>query len=144
MGLRNNLSFLITGTLLLTLASCGNDKKSSSRQEVNPVCSEIDCLSTVNWKIQLQGRAFPDKARVDINGTTVLNECVSKQKYSIDRYTEPQSIYLDNFYVPKKGELKINVVDLGRCDSETSFIFDPDVNFDVVKFGSSNEIHINL
>jgi hypothetical protein len=135
MGLRNNLTFLITGTLLLSLASCGNDKKTSSRQEANPVCSEIDCLSSVNWKIQLQGRAFPDKARLDINGTTVLNECVSKQRYSIDRYTEPQSVYLDNFYVPKRGELKISVVDLGQCDSERSFI---------VKFGSSNEIHINL
>lgn len=141
---RNSLKIFMASALLLTLASCGNDKKSSSRQEVNPVCSEIDCLSTVNWKILLQGRAFPDKARLDINGTTVLNECVSKQKYSIDRYTEPQSIYLENFYVPKKGQLKINIVDLGRCDSESSFINDSNVNFDIVKDNFSNEILINL
>lgn len=145
MSTRKSLNVLIAGSLLLTLASCGNDNKSSSRKEANPICSEVDCMSSVNWKIVLQGRAFPDKSRVDINGTTVLNECVSKQKYSIDRSAEPQQLYLENFYVPKRGELKIDVIDMGSdCDNESSFISDSNVNFEVSKTGEVSEIHINL
>ncbi len=134
---------IVAGSLLLTLASCGNNDKSSKKQGPE-TCSDIDCLSSVNWKINLQGRTFPDKSRVDINGTTVVNECVSKQKFAIDRSTEPQSITLENYYVPKRGELKIDVIDLGHCDSESTFISDDKVNFDVVKGVTSNEILINL
>lgn len=144
MSTRKNLSVLVAGSLLLTLVSCGNNDKSSSRRQ-NEVCGEVDCLSSVNWKIQLQGKAFPDKARLDINGTTVLNECVSKQKYSIDRAAEPQNIVLENFYVPKRGELKINVVDLGSdCGSESTFISDDNVEFEVTKDAGVSEILINL
>lgn len=146
MSVRKNVTLLLASGLLLTLASCGNDTKSKSRVvEANPVCSEIDCLSSVNWKIVLQGKSFPDNSRIDINGTTVLNECVSKQKYFIDRATEPQSLYLDNFYVPKRGELKIDVVDLGHnCDEEAMFLSDENVNFEVNKDFGVSEIHISL
>ena len=145
MSIRKHLSFLVVSGLLLTLASCGNDKKSKSHKEVNPVCSDIDCLSSINWKIVLQGRAFPEKARVDINGTTVLNECVSKQRYYIDRWSEPQQLYLDSFYVPKRGDLKIDIVDLGSdCSYESSFISDNDVEFEVSKNAGISEILIRL
>lgn len=131
--------------MLVTLASCGNDSSSKSRREANPVCSEIDCLSSINWKIVLQGRAFPDKARVDINGSTILNECVSKQKYTIDRQSEPQHLYLDNFFIPKRGELKIDVVDLGSdCSYESTFISNDKVDFEVSKSTGVSEILINL
>lgn len=144
MSASKNFSFIIVGSLLLTLASCGQKDKSSSKKSQNAVCAEVDCLSSVNWKIVLQGRAFPDKSRVDINGTTVLNECVSKQKYSISRDAEPQHLYLENFYVPKRGQLKIDVVDLGSdCGSESTFISDNNVNFEVTK-GEVSEILINL
>lgn len=143
MSTRKNLTMIVAGSLLLSLASCGNNDKSSKKQGPE-TCSDIDCLSSVNWKINLQGRTFPDKSRVDINGTTVVNECVSKQKFAIDRSTEPQSITLENYYVPKRGELKIDVIDLGHCDSESTFISDDKVNFDVVKGVTSNEILINL
>lgn len=136
---------LLPLTLLLAFVSCGSDNKSSSSAQDNSICSEVDCLSSINWKIQLQGRAFPDKARVDVNGTTVLNECVSKQKYSIDRSAEPQNLMLENFYVPKRGEVKINVVDLGSdCDSESSFIANDNVDFEVNKGVAGSEILINL
>lgn len=144
MSTRKNLSLLVAGSLLLTLVSCGNDSNSSSKQKQD-ACGEVDCLSSVNWKILLQGKSFPDKARVDINGTTVLNECVSKQKYSIDRSAEPQQLYLENFYVPKRGDVKINVVDLGSdCHSESSFLSDDDVEFEVTKAAGVSEILINL
>lgn len=145
MSIRKNLHLLLATSLLVTVASCGNDSNSSSRREKNAVCSEIDCLSSINWKIVLQGRAFPDKARVDINGTTILNECVSKQKYTIDRLSEPQHLYLDNFFVPKRGELQINVVDLGPdCSYESTFISNDKVDFEVSKSTGVSEILINL
>lgn len=144
MSTRKNLNLVIAGSLLLTLVSCGNDS-SSSRKQAEECGDGISCLSSVNWKIQLQGKAFPDKARVDINGTTVLNECVSKQKYSIDRAAEPQNLLLENFYVPKRGELKINVVDLGNnCDAESTLISDDNVEFEVTKTSGVSEILINL
>lgn len=144
MSARKNLNLLIAGSLLLTLVSCG--EKSSSHKKQAETCGDgISCLSSINWKIQLQGKSFPDKARVDINGTTVLNECVSKQKYSIDRSAEPQNLYLENFYVPKRGELKINVIDLGHdCASESTLISDDNVEFEVTKATDVSEILINL
>lgn len=143
MSTRTSLTLIIAGSLLLTLASCGNNDKSSKGQG-SQACSEIDCLSSVNWKINLQGRTFPDKSRVDINGTTVINECVSKQKFAIDRTSEPQLITLESYYVPKRGELKIDVIDLGSCDSELIYISDDKVNFEVVKGIDVSEIVINL
>lgn len=144
MSTKKNLKVLIAGSLLLTLVSCGNDNKSKSRSELN-TCGEIDCLSSVNWKILLQGRSFPEKSRVDINGTTVLNECVSKQKYAIDRAAEPETLYLENYLVPKRGELKIDVVDLGSdCASESSFISNDNVDFEVSKTLDVTEVVINL
>lgn len=145
MNFGKKMTTLAVSSLLLTLASCGGDSKSSKkRAELNTVCEDVSCLSTVNWKIVLQGRVFPDRARVDINGSTVLNECVSKQKYVINRDAVPQSIYLDNYIVPKRGDLKIRVVDLGHCDSASTFIEDDKVNFELVKHGLGREILINL
>lgn len=138
-----NLKLLVAAGMLLTLASCGNDKNSSARRgEKNPICAEIDCMSSVNWKIQVVGRSFPDQSRVDINGTTVLNECVAKQKYMINRAAEPQELYLDNFYVPKRGELKIDILD---CTSEASVIKNDNVDFEVTKGAQGiQEILISL
>lgn len=146
MSYRKNLTNIMFIGLCLTLASCGNDnKKSSSKKELNTICEDVNCLSSVNWKIMLPGRSFPDKSRVDINGTTVLNECVSKQKYMIDRSTEPQSMVLENYYVPKRGELKIDVIDMGPdCGSYSTFISNDKVNFEFVKDALYSEIQINL
>lgn len=145
MNMRKNFNLVLASALLLTVVSCGdNDKNSRVSKQVDPICEDVNCLSSVNWKIALQGKNFPDKSRVDINGTTVLNECVSKQKYMIDRDSNPQSLSLENYEIPKRGELKIHVVDLGHCDSETKFIEDNNVNFELVKSGEVSEVHINL
>ena len=144
MSKRRGLSVLLMSSVLLTLASCGSDDKKSSGVQMDRICEDESCLSSVNWKIQLPGRVFPDKARVDINGTTVLNECVSKQKYMIDREAQPQNLYLDNYLVPKRGELNIKVIDLGHCDSYSTFIEDNNVNFELVKTGLARELLINL
>ena len=146
MSFRKNLN-LIMLTGLVVLASCGNkdDKKSSSTQELNTICEDISCVSSVNWKIMLPGRSFPEKTRLDINGTTVLNECVSKQNYFVDRMAEPQTITLDGYYVPKQGELKIDVIDLGSdCSSYSKFISNDKVPFTFIKGTTSSEIHILL
>ena len=145
MSIQNKLSMVLASALLLTLVSCGdNDKKSQVSKQADPICEDVNCLSSVTWKIALQGKNFPDKSRVDINGSTVLNECVSKQRYMIDRDTNPQSLTLENFEVPKRGDLKIHVVDLGHCDSESKFIEDENVNFELVKSGEVSEVLINL
>ncbi|MCM2348763.1 MAG: hypothetical protein NDI69_02000 [Bacteriovoracaceae bacterium] len=146
MSFRTNFNYVMITGLLFTLASCGNDsKKSRSRQELNTICEGISCLSSVNWKIMLPGRSFPEKSRVDINGTTVLNECVSKQRYMIDRSTDPESLTLENYFVPKKGDLKIDVIDMGPdCSSSSTFISNDRVHFDYVKGVTYSEIQINL
>lgn len=141
-----NCSFLIFGSLLIiSLIGCGNKTKSRSQSEVNPVCSEIDCLSSINWKILLRGQSFPEKTRLDVNGTTLLNECVSKQKYVIDRTSDPEILLLENFYIPKKGELKIDLFDLGSdCGAETKILSNEDVSFSVEKSSGRSEIVILL
>ena len=146
MSIQKTISGIALSAIFLTLVSCGNkDHSSSNTKSINPVCSELDCLSSITWKIELPGKSFPSKSRIDINGTTVLNECVSKQKYAIDREEEPQNIVLENFYVPKKGQLKIDVVDLGHdCESESSFLSESDVQFEVTKGLEANELLIRL
>jgi hypothetical protein len=144
MSTSKNLKVLLAGSLLLTLVSCGNDHNSKSHAKA-PSCGDVDCLSSVNWKIVLQGRSFPDKSRVDINGSTVLNECVSKQKYAIDRTAEPEQLYLENYLVPKRGDLKIDVIDMGHdCASESTFISNDKVDFEVSKTAGQTEILISL
>lgn len=144
MSTSKHFKVLLAGSLLLTLVSCGKDDSSKSRSKVQS-CEDVDCLTSVNWKIVLQGKSFPDKSRVDINGTTILNECVSKQKYAIDRSTQPESLYLENYAVPKRGDLKIDVIDMGLdCASESTFISNDKVDFEVSKTAGQTEILISL
>ncbi len=148
MSFRKNLSLVALSTLLVTAVSCGNDSKSSKKKstpEVNPVCDSIDCMSTVNWKIVLQGQVFPVKTRVDINGETVLDECMGKQQYSIDRSAAPMSITLDNFYVPRAGAANIKIIDRGwDCRQNINFISVENAQFEVVKSSGLREILFNL
>lgn len=144
MSTSKHFKVLLAGSLLLTLVSCGSEDNSKSRSKV-PTCEDINCLTSVNWKIVLQGKSFPEKSRVDINGTTVLNECVSKQKYAIDRTADPETLYLENYEVPKRGDLKIDVVDMGSdCDSESTFISNDKVEFEVTKTAGVSEVLISL
>jgi hypothetical protein len=145
MGVVKHLNLLLVGGLLLGYAGCGNESKSKTRKSVSAVCAGVDCLSSVSWKLLLDGRSFPTKSRIDIDGTTVLNECVSKQKYFIDRSTSPESLVLPDFYVPKRGELAIDIIDMGDdCANESIFFTDDDVEFEVTKSNGESEILIVL
>jgi hypothetical protein len=138
------LSFFLTSCFLGTFASCGNNHRSKSVSALKS-CDEVSCLSSVNWKILLPGRSFPEKSRIDINGVTVLNECLSKQKYSLDRTKETETLYLENYSVPKRGELKIDVFNLGRdCSEESVFLSQDKVDFEVSKEIDLTEIIISL
>jgi len=138
-------NFSLSIISLFILMSCGPNKVSRSSKEANPVCSEIDCLSNATWKMTLQGRSFPEKAKVVVNNETILNECLMKQKYAVDRSTNPESLTLESFFVPKTGELSIVIFDLGSdCSQESEFISEKDVQFDAVKTAEGQEILINL
>jgi hypothetical protein len=139
------LQIAAMSALMLGAIGCGNKEKSSNNSELNPVCTTINCLSSVTWKLQLQGNVFPAKARLDINGETVLDECYSKQLYKIDRDSAPQSITLHGFFVPKEGQVRIRVVDRGYgCKDESTFLYHENVPFEVVKGAFGSEILINL
>lgn len=141
-----SLKVLALVGLTMTLVSCGNDSKSSKRApEMNPVCDGIECLSSVTWKINLQGQDFPRKARVEINGASVLDECMGKQEYSIDRDSTPQSLTLENFTVPRAGDVKIHIVDQGwDCSDERTFISNDNVPFEVERGVAGSRVIINL
>ncbi len=145
MGTSKTLNLVVMGSLLFGAMSCGNESKSKSRRTVNPVCSGVGCLSSINWKLLLEGRSFPSKSRIDINGTTILNECVSKQKYFIDRSTAPEALVLPDFTMPKRGELAIDIIDMGDdCAQESVFFSDDNVEFEFTKSGDANEVLIVL
>ncbi len=148
MSFSTNIKIFAASTSLLALVSCGGHHSSSSdpAPQKDAVCSTTNCLSSINWKILLQGRSYPHHAKVEINGTDLLNECLGKQKYVIDRSTEPQSIMMENYSVPTQGELKITVIDMGAdCKESTVFFSQDNVPFDIVKdVRGVSEVLVNL
>lgn len=152
MSFKNSLKIAGATLSLLALVSCGGDSNGSSRAEKRRqeqrTCEELNCLSSVDWKIYLQGRAFPTKTRVEINNATLIDECLTKNQYMIDRSTDPQMIALERFAVPTQGELKIVITDLGyNCSAEDDSVFfaQDNVPFDLVKTDNgSQEIIVNL
>ena len=147
MSVVKKMKVLALSSLALTLVSCGGDSNGSkkSRPEMNAVCDSLECMSTVDWKITLQGQDFPKKTRLEINGESVLDECMGKQQYSIDREGTPQSVSLPNYLVPRRGELKIKIVDQGwDCSSETVVLNNDNVGFELDKSEAGTRIVINL
>lgn len=135
-----NASILVFSTLLLSLVGCGGrsgDGASAQQREESPIR-----VATVDWKISLQGRSFPDHSRVDVDGVTVLDECVGKQKYQIDRRSAPQSLTLTSYPAPAKSTVKIVITDLGDdCSSYSTFFSDDAVEFESPK---EHQILINI
>ncbi len=143
MSIIKNLKIAGISTVFLALVSCGNKDSNSSddRQE------QRDRITSIDWKIYLQGRSFPTKARVEINDTLLLDECMTKNQFDIDRSTDPQSISMEAYSVPTEGALKIAITDLGsHCgDGDDSVFFAQDnVPFDIVKTGRKSEVIVNL
>jgi hypothetical protein len=145
MFLYRNLMVCLMVLSTLSLMSCGHEKSSQSSKEINTVCEEMDCLSKVNWKILLQGKSFPAKSRIMINNETVINECFFKQKYSIDRSTNPESIVLENFQMPTKDRVSFSIYDMGEdCSQNIEFLVSDDIPFETSKTTSGIEVLINL
>jgi hypothetical protein len=133
---------------LLTLVACGGDDKSSSpaapQMEQNLICG-LTCQSSIDWKIRLQGQVFPAKARVEVNGETVLDECKTKQQFEIDREAAPQMLVLSNYLVPQSEKVSIHIIDRGEsCKSNSVFLANDEVSFEILKLGAVDELDINL
>ena len=135
---KKSLGLVVAASSLFVLVSCGGSSSGSSskRQE-----QQQETLSSVNWKIFLQGRSFPTKSTVMINDSMLLNECMGKQQYFIDRSTDPQSITIEKYFVPAEGELKISVSD---CTDGSIFFAQDNVPFDMIKENNVPEIIVNL
>jgi len=150
-------SFLVLLTMIVfTLISCSqNDGRSSSSSKskrtlqesktVSPVCDENGCHSSIDWRIFLNGKSFPAKVRLEIENSVVLDECLSKQRFSIKRLVTPQVVYLHNYSLPINDTLKIKVVDLGEnCELEETFIYDESTPFEIKKNGSRHQLIVDL
>lgn len=119
--------------------------ENNSKKKSQLTCSDIDCLSSIDWKIMLQGQSFPEVARVDINGVTVINECFTKQKYMIDRSAVPEVLNLENFSIPARGQLKVEVFNMGSdCSFEEVLISNDDVEFEVTKNEDKSVVQVVL
>ncbi len=141
---------------LFTLFSCGGEnskstarsiklkKEITSKNENSTSCLGITCLSSIDWKLYLQGKSFPDRVKLMINQDVVINECLGKQKYHVSRGLNPQMIYLDLYKVPSTQKVLIEVVDLGAdCMSESTFLKD-EFEYEVSKKNEYFELMINL
>lgn len=145
MSTKKHVQVAAASLLLLGLVGCGNkDSKSTNTTQKDAVCTTLNCMNSINWKLQLQGQIFPNKVRVEINGESVLDECRSKQQYSVDRESAPQSITLYNFYVPRDG-VKIRIIDRGySCNEYSTFLQKDNAEYEMVKSGNYSELLINL
>lgn len=136
MSSKKTLSLLSLSALVFAVA-CGGDSKSSSKKiegvELNTVCDRLECLTSVDWKLVLQGQNFPERTKLIIDGETILDECLGKQQYSVSRETAPMSIRLDNFKVPM-GPIDIKIVDQGwDCRQHTTFLDKRGVSYSLEK-----------
>jgi hypothetical protein len=146
------MKHLIFSALLLIAVACGsdNDKKSSSpgrtpQAEQNPVCESLECKAQATWRVAVEGRNFPDRSRIEVNDVVVLDECVSKQSNKIDRTVTPQTLVLENYLVPRVGQVKIHIVDQGAdCEENTTFLLNDNVDFAFVNAIAGAEVIINL
>lgn len=132
---------VISAALLLTVVSCG-DKSSSSKRapSVDPLVTSAD------WKIILEGKSFPANAMVAVDDEIVVNECADKQSYFINREMEPQQLPLQNYKVPLKATVKIEVTDMGDCSgrSESSFLSNSETHYEMTKDGAHADIVVRL
>ena len=121
--------------LIFTMTiGCGEQKRSQTQKESNPVCSGINCHLPSTWKMVMPGRYFPRKIRLDINGVTVLDECTGKQKYTVSRAEDPQMILLDHFYLPLENMINIKIFERSEtCDDMKDFLSLEDASYEIKK-----------
>lgn len=137
---------LLISSSLLILASCGENDKSSSHTA--QLVQKDPVITNINWKINFPGKHLPDNLLLEVNGSTLLDECSggkAKSIVKVDRGSSPMSLSIPNYYMPKRGELAIEVKDLGvDCGSETEFVKNENVEFEVLKNLIESELVINL
>ncbi len=130
--------------LLFTLASCGGDSNGSSSRK--PAIDQL--VTSADWKILLEGRSFPNKAMVAVNGEVVVNECADKQTYFINRESNPQVLPMANYLVPTGTTVKVAVTDMGDdCSSDgddSDFVPAADMDFEMTKDGAHAEVTVRL
>lgn len=146
-----NFKMVTLFAILVVTSACSKDNNKSAAAaptpdaQTAPKCTGLECMESVNWKLLLQGQMFPVKTRVEINGATVLDECLGKQQFEIDRDAAPQSLTLEKYLVPKIGQVKIHMFDMGHdCSTETSFYSNENAKFDIVKTATVAEVVFNL
>ncbi len=129
------LNLALASSLLFAVA-CGKDSSSSSKKKaIQPVTKQL-----MDWRISMVGKNYPAKASVDINGTTVANECLDKSPVKVDRSVEPQVLTV-KFDAPTAGKVQIVVSD---CDANVEVVNDKNVQFSIVKTGETKTVVVNL
>lgn len=141
MQVANNFKIVLASSLLLTLVSCGNDKSSSHKapaESIDPIVQSYD------WKI-LNGRGFPARSLVEVNGEPVLDECHDKQIYSINRRSSPQSLTLMNWNSPQGMTVaEVKIFDRGHdCDQVTPVVNET-VRMEINKSGAVAEVILSI
>lgn len=136
---------VVTSTaLLLSIVSCGDTSSGSKSRK--PSVDQL--ITSADWKIVLEGRSFPTKAMVSVNGEVVVNECNDKQSYFINREANPQVLPMANYLVPTAATVKIEVTDLGEdCGSDmddSSFLPATDKDYELTKTGAHAEVLVRL
>jgi hypothetical protein len=136
MSISKNVKVALASTLLVTLVSCGGDKKSKSSPETNfnPV------VQSYNWKL-LNGRGFPEKAYVEINDVPVLNECNHKNILKIDRSSKPEMLAIPAWDAPKGEFAKVVIDDCSNMGVSTLI---ESVRMDINKSGAVAEVTLSI
>lgn len=134
-----SFQIVLASSLLLTLASCGNDSKksASAQREENPVTS-------YSWKL-VNSKGFPahGKAMVEVgtigNTEVIVNECNDKNANHIDRTTTPESLSFAGD-APAGETVTVKIFDCHTMDMK----MDATVGFTMKKTGTVGEVVISL
>ncbi len=136
------LNTVISAGLLLSIVSCGDKSSNSSSRE--PAIDQL--ITSADWKIVLEGRSFPNKSMVAVNGEVVVNECADKQTYFINH--ETNILPMNGYSVPTKNTVTIEVTDLGEdCGSDaddSSFLPAVEKDYEITKNGAHAEVTVRL
>ncbi len=136
MSVAKNVKIIVSASLLLTLVSCGNDKKSSP--SIQP--SQEPLVTSYDWKV-VNGRGFPEKAMVEVNNEVLINECHGKQVNRIDRSVLPHVLTVtDMESAPASESVNVKVFE---CDTDV-VVSDDTVGFELNKNGVLGEVVIRI
>lgn len=109
MLISKSFKVVLATSVMLTLVSCGNDNKKSSR------APEVQAITAHSWKI-VNSKAFPATAMIEIgtlgNFETVIDECNAKRGVFIDNARNSVTFLAD---APQGETVTVNVYDRAGC-----------------------------